>query len=72
MDLNKCSSMAEGMAAKAIKQDSLILDGVTYNFRFKPLEWVYCVEDSDGNFIANFNTKKITQAKAWLKDYLKS
>ena len=70
MDLNHCLNQADRMAKKAIRADTVTIDGETYTLTFKPLEWHYSVHDSQGNFVANFNTKKITQAKQWLRDYL--
>lgn len=69
MDLNKCLVVASKQANDAIAKDSVTIDGETYTLSFKPSEWVYSVHDSQGNFIVNFNTKKITQAKKWLREY---
>ena len=70
MDLNKCQRQAEKLADKAIRSDNLTIDGNTYTLEFKATEWVYTVKDSEGNFVVNFNTKKVTEAKKWLKEYL--
>ena len=69
MDLNRCYSQAERMAQRAISADTIDIDGQTYTLTFKPSEWVYTVHDSEGNFVVNFNTKKITQAKKWLREH---
>lgn len=70
MDLNKCLNQASKLADKAVDRSSVTIDGEVYTFTFSPSEWVYKVTDEEGNFIVNFNTKKITQAKKWLKDHL--
>jgi len=70
MDLNRCSTAAERMAQRASSADTIDIDGQTYTLTFKPSEWVYTVHDSEGNFVVNFNTKKITQAKKWLREHL--
>jgi Ser/Thr protein kinase RdoA (MazF antagonist) len=72
MDLNKSLPMAQKQAEKAIRADSVEISGSVYTLTFKPLEWVYSVHDSEGNFVVNFNTKKITQAKKWLREYFAS
>jgi hypothetical protein len=72
MNMNKALDQATKQAEKAIGEGSVSIDGITYTLKFKPLEWVYQVQDNEGNFIVNFNTKKITQAKSWLRDYLKN
>ena len=70
MDLNKCTAAAERTAQRAISSDTIDINGQTYMLTFKPSEWVYTVHDSEGNFVVNFNTKKITQAKKWLREHL--
>jgi hypothetical protein len=69
MYFNKCLDQASKAADNAVKNGEVEIDGMTYTLVFKPLEWHYTVTDSDGNFIVNFNTKKITQAKKWLREY---
>jgi len=69
MDLNKCKTQAERMAQRAVSAGTIDIDGQTYTLKFKSSEWVYTVHDSDGNFVINFNTKKITEAKKWLREH---
>jgi hypothetical protein len=70
MDLNPCLDHATRMAQKAIGADTVTINGEIYTLTFKPLEWIYTVHDSEGNFVVNFNTKKVTQAKKWLREHL--
>jgi hypothetical protein len=72
MDLNKCLDQATKQAEKAIQEDQVEIDGQVYNLKFNPNEWIYKVTDADGDFVVSFNTKKITQAKKWLKEYFQN
>jgi hypothetical protein len=40
-----------------------------YTLTFTP-EWVYEVTDKNGEVLTRFNTKKITVARQWLREYL--
>jgi hypothetical protein len=42
-----------------------------YTLTFTP-EWVYEVTDSTGEVLTRFNTKKITVARQWLREYLEN
>jgi hypothetical protein len=70
MDFKQCLKQAQDLADKAKARDTLKIGDDFYSLEFKPTEWVYSVHDGDGNFVTNFNTKKISQAKKWLKEYL--
>jgi len=55
------------------KDGSLKVDGVKYDFKFDRREGVYIVIDTTTNEIeTRFNTRKITQAKKWFKEYMNS
>jgi hypothetical protein len=60
---------ARVMASKA-KNDTLKIDSVTYTLIFIPSEWIYEVKDETGDIVTRFNTKKITVAKKWLREWL--
>jgi hypothetical protein len=68
MDIGKIYAQAERQAKKAIDGEYFI-GGRLYLLKFDRMEWVYRVT-CDGEFIANFNTKKITDAKKMLHDHL--
>ena len=60
---------ARVMASKA-KNDTLKIDSVTYTLIFIPSEWIYEIKDETGEVVTRFNTKKITVAKKWLREWL--
>ena len=68
MNVDKIYSQAQKMAEQA-KPGILKHDGKIYTLVFNQKEWVYDVFE-DGFLLTRFNTKKVTQAKKWLKDYL--
>ena len=68
MDYSKLSGQAATMAANA-KNGALTVGGVKYTLTFKP-EWVYEVTDAAGEVLTRFNTKKLTVARQWLREYL--
>lgn len=43
-----------------------------YTLTFLPSEWVYVVTDSEGEVLTRFNTKKLTVARQWLREYLEN
>ena len=61
-------SQSEKLASIA-KNGTLKIDGVVYTFTFTR-EWVYEVSLPCGEVLTRFNTKKLTQARQWLRDYL--
>lgn len=68
MNYTTLPNQAAKMAANA-KNGTLKINGMTYTFTFTP-EWVYEVADSTGEVLARFNTKKLTIARQWLREYL--
>ena len=66
-DYAKIESQAVTMAANA-KNGTLKLNGHTYTFTFTP-EWVYEVTDESGEVVTRFNTKKLTVARQWLREW---
>ena len=70
MDMDKIYSQAQKMASTA-KPGILKHDGKIYTLVFNQEEWVYDVFE-DGFFLMKYNTKKITQAKQWLKHHLEN
>ncbi len=60
---------ARVMASKA-KNGTLKIDSVTYTLTFIPSEWIYEVKDETGDIVTRFNTKTLTVAKKWLREWL--
>lgn len=67
MNYAKIESQAVAMAANA-KNGTLKLNGHTYTLTFTP-EWVYEVKDESGEVLTRFNTKKLTVARQWLREW---
>tara|TARA_R110000868_G_scaffold112398_2_gene302669 strand:+ start:139 stop:348 length:210 start_codon:yes stop_codon:yes gene_type:complete len=67
MDYSKIEAQALTMANSA-KNGTLKLNGQTYTLTFTP-EWVYEVKDEQGETVTRFNTKKLTQARKWLREW---
>lgn len=63
--------MAETMAKNA-KNGTCIINGIKYNLNFVQNGWVYNVTDNLGNTIVTFNTKNLSQAKKWFRDWMNS
>ena len=70
MNYDKLESQAATMAAHA-KNGTLTHKGHKYTLTFSP-EWVYVVTDETGEVLTRFNTKKITVARQWLREYLEN
>ena len=51
------------------KDGTLKLDGQTYTLTVDHSQWVYIVTDEAGETVARFNTKKLTQARQWLREW---
>ena len=67
LDYSKLESQSRALAANA-KNGTLKLNGQTYTFTFTS-EWVYEVTDESGEVVTRFNTKKLTVARQWLKEW---
>lgn len=67
MDYSKIENQAIKMAANA--KNGAYKD---YTLTFDSNEWVYVVTDSAGEIVTRFNTKKLTQARQWLREYLEN
>ena len=52
------------------KDGSAVVDGVRYALTFDRYEGIYSVTDPEGSEIVRFNTRKVTQARTWLREYL--
>jgi len=70
MNYENLPSQAATMAANA-KNGALTHNGERYTLTFTP-EWVYEVTDSTGEVLTRFNTKKLTVARQWLREYLEN
>lgn len=68
MDYSKIEKQANRLHANAVKDGVFLHNGVRYTLKFT--NGNYDVIDPDGDHIATFNTRKVTQAKKWLREYL--
>lgn len=50
------------------KDGSVIVDGVKYALTFNGHN--YDATEPDGSHVATFNTRKVTVARKWLREYL--
>ena len=69
LDFNKIQKQASKLHSTA-KDGTLKTKDNLYSFEFDRKQGVYIVTDSDDNEITRFNTRKITVARQWLKEYL--
>jgi hypothetical protein len=70
MDINKCLDLARKQASNA-KDGTLKFNGTTYGFEFDRYQNVYIVTDlNTSEEITRLNTRKLTDARKWLKEYL--
>ena len=69
MSTQSTLNQARKMAERAKPHDMLKLHGDTYTFVFDYQRWVYSVY-KNLIWFADYNTKKITTAKQWLRDYV--
>jgi hypothetical protein len=60
------------VTANRAKDGTLKVDGEVYTFMFDQARWVYEVTDSAGALVVTFNTKRITVARRYLREYLAS
>jgi len=61
--------VARTTAARA-KDGTLKVDDVVYTFTFDQSRWVYEVTDPSGALVVTFNTKRVTVARRYLREYL--
>lgn len=67
--LDKTETMSRTAARNAVTVGLSRINGEEYLLTFDPIRWVYDVT-LDGVHVVTLNTKKITVAKNWLRDYL--
>jgi len=68
LDYAKIRRRADALHASA-KDGTLRLNDQTYTFRFDPRDGVYDVTDESGARLARYNTRKLTVARQWLREY---
>ena len=68
MNTQAILSQAHKIAMKA-KPGMLKINGKTYTFVFDQTRWVYSVYE-DLFFLMDYNTKQLSVAKKWLREYL--
>lgn len=71
MNYSKIESQAQAMANKA-KDGILKHSSGDYILRFSQTEWNYHVIDQEGDTILRINSKSISKAKAFLKEWLEN
>ena len=70
MNTDKILTLAMKQASNA-KPGHMTIDGKLYTFCFDQNEWVYKVYEN-GFFLMNVNTKILSNAKNFLKNWLKN
>lgn len=72
--MNPYSTIYDKLQDQAIQMAAKAKDGTYkgYALTFDRAEWVYVVTDNAGDTIARFNTKKLTTARQWLREYLEN
>jgi len=68
MQTNQILNEVARLHASAIQSGTLLVEGVRYTLRFNGRN--YITAGPDGLEIAEFNTRKISVAKKWLREYL--
>lgn len=70
MNTNKLLNKVEQLHNNA-KDGTLKLNDTTYGFEFDRYQGVYIVSDlNTSEEITRFNTRKLTDARKWLREYL--
>lgn len=70
MNTDKILTLAKNQANKA-KPGFCTIDGKLYTFVFDQNEWIYKVYEN-GFFLTNVNTKTLSRAKTFIKNWLKN
>ena len=70
MNTDKILNMARKQASAA-KPGHVTIDGKLYTFIFDQNEWIYKVYEN-GFFLMNVNTKTLSRAKTFIKNWLKN
>ena len=70
MNTDKILALAKKQASNA-KPGHMTIDGNLYTFCFDQNEWVYKVYEN-GFFLMNVNTKTLSRAKTFIKNWLKN
>ena len=70
MNTDKILALAKKQASNA-KPGYMTIDGKLYTFCFDQNEWVYKVYEN-GFFLMNVNTKTLSRAKTFIKNWLKN
>jgi hypothetical protein len=72
--MNRYSTIYDKLQDQAIQMAANAKNGTykNYTLTFDRAEWVYVVTDSAGEVLTRFNTKKLTTARQWLREYLEN
>jgi hypothetical protein len=72
--VNPHSTIYDKLQDQAIQMAAKAKDGTYkgYTLTFDRAEWVYVVTDDMGSVLTRFNTKKLTTARQWLREYLEN
>jgi hypothetical protein len=68
MNTNAILAAANRLHANAVPTGTLKIKGITYRLTFN--RYNYDVRLPNGNVLVTFNTRLITTAKKWLREYL--
>jgi virulence-associated protein VapD len=69
LDFNKIQKQASKLHAN-VKDGTLKTEDNLYSFEFDRSQGVYIVTDKDNQEITRLNTRQITVARKWFKEYL--
>jgi hypothetical protein len=69
IDFAGCLDQARKLAMAA-KDGTLKVGADTYTLTFDHREWHYLVHNAAGVEVVRFNTKKLAQARQWLREWL--
>lgn len=68
MDYSRLRARADALHANA-KSGTLKLNGQTFTLTFDAYQGVYNVTNDAGERVVRFNTRKLTIARQWLREY---
>ena len=69
MDYSKIASNADKLH-RAAKSGNLIIKGDEYKITFDHYQGIYIITDEDSEEVTRFNTRKLSEAKKWLREWL--
>ena len=70
LDHNKMLKQAEKLHANATREGSIKIGSTKYDILFNTKEGIYSFTDPQGNEVYRANSRKITVAKKWFKEFM--